>query len=254
MVSIWIWLIVTVADGSCQKSRLGRFVQLILVMDFDGLAVEGAFFVGIRGQLDRDNGAGLGAGLLGKNGPEAAIVLGYGYGQKGVQRAGVEVGQKDGGGVGSQAGSCAAAVGGDVEQNLCRVRSSADIDGGVVDGGAELHVAKLIGGGELLCFRQRIVEALHGDADDRGGVITLGVGGERDCGVADGLAVLGDGEAAGLRGGGDEAEERGEGKYSELAHRGLHHHSPIDAILGGVVAVGLLKQRVGVGIVKRRLL
>jgi hypothetical protein len=84
------------------------------VVDDDGLAVEGALLVGVGGQLDGNDGAGL----FGDDGPEVAVVAGYGEGQEGFQRAGVEVGEEDGGGVRGQAGGGAAAVGGDVEENL----------------------------------------------------------------------------------------------------------------------------------------
>jgi hypothetical protein len=53
--------------------------------------------------------------------------------------------------------------------------------------------------------------------------------------------VLRDSEAAGLCGCcGKKAEKRCKGKNGELAHVCLHHHTRIDAILGGVVAVDLL--------------
>ena len=65
------------------------------VMDRDGLAVQSSLLVGVGGEPDGNDGACL----LGNDGPEVAIVIGYGQGQKGFQGAGVEVGEEDGGGV-----------------------------------------------------------------------------------------------------------------------------------------------------------
>jgi hypothetical protein len=63
-------------------------------------------------------------------------------------------------------------------------------------------MAQVVGRGEALGFGEGVVEALHGDADQRGGVVAVGGGGEVEAGRADGLAVLRDDEAAGLGGGG----------------------------------------------------
>ena len=170
------------------------------VMDCNGLAVESALLVGVGGKLN-----GLdGAGLLGNDGPEVAVVMGDGEGQQGVVCAGVEVGEEDGDGVPGQSRRGAAAVGGDVEQDLRGAWRGDDVDGRAIDGGGQEDVFELVGRGELFGFGDVVVEALHGDADDGGGVVTTGVGGEGDSGRADGLAVLGDDEAAGLGAGGGE--------------------------------------------------
>jgi len=150
-------------------------------MDVDGLAVDGSLFVGVGGELD----GGDGAGLLGDDGPEAAIVIGYGEGQEGFQGAGVEVGKEDGGGVEVEAGGGAVAVGGDVEQELGGVWRAGHVDGRVVDGGAQLDVLEVVGRGEFFSFREVVVEVLHGDADDGGGVVAIGSSGESDGGGAD---------------------------------------------------------------------
>ncbi len=200
------------------------------VVDGDELAVEGSLLVGVGGQQD----GGDGAGLFGDDGPEAAVVAGDGEGEEGVVGAGVEVGKEDGGGMRGQAGGGAAAVGGDVEEDLGGVGRGGDGDRGVVDGGAQLDVPEEVGRGELLGFGEVVVEALHGDADDRGGVVAAGDGDEGDGGCADGVAMLGDDEAAGLgrsmeRGHG---QRRDEAKKGEFGHQGLHPSGGLDTGIG----------------------
>jgi len=95
------------------------------VMDGDRLAVEGALLVGVGGELD----GGDGAGSFGDDGPEAGVVAGHAEGEQGVECAGVEVGQEDGGGVLGQAGGGDMAAGGDVEEQLGRVGRGSDGDG-----------------------------------------------------------------------------------------------------------------------------
>jgi len=74
-----------------------------------------------------------------------------------------------------------------------------DIDGGVVNDGAELDVKKAVGGGQLLGFRERVGEALHIDANHGSGVIAGGLGCERGAGAADLFAILADSKGGGLR-------------------------------------------------------
>jgi len=62
------------------------------VVDGEGLAVESALLVRIGCELDGCDGSSL----LGDHGPEVAIVAGGGNGQQSLQRAGIEVGEKDG--------------------------------------------------------------------------------------------------------------------------------------------------------------
>ena len=117
-------------------------------MDNDGLAFQGSLLIGVGGQLD----GGDGAGLLGDDGPQTAIVVGYGDGEQGFKSAGVEVGEKDGAGVGIKAGRGAVAVGGDVEQNLGGICCAGDGNRRTVDGSAQLDVEELAGRVELLGF------------------------------------------------------------------------------------------------------
>lgn len=168
------------------------------VVNGDGLAVEGSLHVGVGGELH-----GLdAAGLLRDDGPEVAIVGCGAEGEQRLERAGIEVGKEDGGGVGVETGGGAAAVCGDVEQKLRGVGTGGDGDGLVVDGGAELLVGKVVGLVETLSFGEGVVQALHGDFDKGSGVESSGALGELEAGGADGMAVLANGEAAGLRGNG----------------------------------------------------
>lgn len=175
------------------------------MVDGDGLAIAGSMFVSVGGELDGDDGAGF----LGDDGPQAAITVVDREGQQSVICAGIKVGQEDGSGVGIEARGGAAAVGRDVDEEMSLVARGYDVDGGVVDGGAQLDVLEVIGRGEMLGFGDVVVEALHGEANDGGGVVALRRGGEGDLGGADGLAVLGDDETAGL------AVGRGIGKYEQ---------------------------------------
>ena len=82
------------------------------MVDDDGIAVKGALLVSVGGQLD-----GLDrAFFFGDDGPEVAVVAGYGKNQKGFHGAGIEVGKKDSRGVHGQARSCGVAVGRGVEK------------------------------------------------------------------------------------------------------------------------------------------
>ena len=132
------------------------------VVDIDGPAVEGSLHVGVGGEQDGRDGAGL----LGDDGPEIAVVAGDGEGEQRIESAGIEVGEENGAGMRGQAGGGAAAVGGDVEENLRRVRCGVDADRGAIDGGAQLNVLEGVGRGEAFSFGEAIVEALHGDAND----------------------------------------------------------------------------------------
>jgi len=68
------------------------------VVDDDGLAVECALFVGVGGQLNRLDGAGL----FGDDGPEVSVVAGNAEGQQSFKGAGVKVGKENGSGVRGQ--------------------------------------------------------------------------------------------------------------------------------------------------------
>ena len=65
------------------------------MLDGDGLAIEGSLLVGVSGQLYWLDGARL----LGKDDPQIAVVVGEGDGQQSFERAGIEVGEQDGGGM-----------------------------------------------------------------------------------------------------------------------------------------------------------
>jgi len=164
----------------------------------------------------------LGAGLFGDDRPESSIVAGHGEGEKGFEGSGVEVGEEDGAGVKGKAGGGAAAIGGDIEQELGGVRSGGDVDRGAIDGGAQLDVAETIVRGEKLGFGEGVVKALHREANDGGGAVAAGSGGEVEAGDADGVAVLGDDEAAGLGGGGDEGKKSNEQEEGEIVRKFLH--------------------------------
>ena len=183
--------------GAGEEIRCGAGDGGDEVVDDDGLAVECALFVGVGGQLNRLDGAGL----FGDDGPEVSVVAGNAEGQQSFKGAGVKVGKENGSGVRGQRGGSGVAVGRDVQQQAwgCvsfRPWSGGDGDGRVVDNGAQLDVAEAVGGGEALGFGEGVIEAIHLDADLRGGVIAGGSGGEVEAGRADGLAVLRDGEAA----------------------------------------------------------
>jgi len=126
--------------------RTGKEVSLCAgnggdeVVDDNGLAVEGALLVGIGGQLDGSDGAGL----FGDDGPQVVIVVGDGERQQRIERAGVKVGQKDGGTVSSEACGRAVAACGNVEQDLRGVWRGDKVDGGVIDRGAQLNVDELV--------------------------------------------------------------------------------------------------------------
>ena len=194
------------------------------MMDSDLLAIERTLLIGISGELDRRDGTGL----FGYDGPQVAIVAGDGESQKGFQSAGIEVGKEDSAGVRGQARGGGAAAGGDVEQELRGIGRGGHVDGRVVDDGAQLDAAEVVGRGESLGLRERVVETLHGDADQRSRVVTCGAGGETKTGRADGLAVLADGEAAALGAGGwnqsdQGGEKRGKKEKLQFTHGFLHH-------------------------------
>ena len=65
-----------------------------------------------------------------------------------------------------------------------------------------MHMAQAVGRGESLGFGEGVIEALHIDDDQRGGIVAGRVGGETEAGLADGYAVLRNDEIGGLGGGG----------------------------------------------------
>lgn len=132
------------------------------VVDSDRLAVESSLHVGVGCELDRF----YGAGLLGDDGPEVAVVAGYGEGEQGIECAGVEVGKEHRGGVRGQTNGAAASVGGDVEQNLRRIWSGIHVDCGAIDSSAQLDMFEAVSRGEPFGLGEIVVKALHGDAND----------------------------------------------------------------------------------------
>ena len=105
------------------------------------------------------------------DGPKVPVVIGDGQRQEGVEGSGIEVGQEYGGVVGSKASGGTVPIGRDVEQKLGGVGRSGDVDGGVIDRGAQLHVLELVAGGEQLSLGEVVIEALHGDTDEGGGFV-----------------------------------------------------------------------------------
>lgn len=154
--------------GAGEEFTLGAGDGRNEVVDRDGLAVKGALFVAVGGDLDRQDGGRLdGAifsrGLLGEDGPQAGPGVGGGVREieKDLESTGIEVGEQNGGGMELEAGGGGAAVVGDVEQVLGGISGGREVDGRAIDGGADLRVAEVACRGELLRFREGVFEALH---------------------------------------------------------------------------------------------
>ena len=112
----------------------------------DGLAVERSLLVSVRGQLNGIDRSRRCAGLLRQDGPEIPVVVADAESEQGFKRAGVEVGEEDGGCVRVKACCGAAATSGDVEQLLCLIGRGGYVDGLAVDDCAQLDVVELVGG------------------------------------------------------------------------------------------------------------
>ena len=108
------------------------------VVDGDGLAVEGALLVGVGGELDRLDGAGL----LGNDGPEVAVVAGDGEGQQGFKAPGSKSGRKTAAGCGARRVVELRPLAEMLSEKLGGVGRGGDVDGRAVDDGAQLHVAQ----------------------------------------------------------------------------------------------------------------
>jgi hypothetical protein len=135
--------------GAGEELGLGAGDGRDEVMDSNGLAVEGALLVAIGSDLDGlDRGwlnrAVVGSGLLGEDGPKAGARGGWRVREfdDGLERAGIEIGEQDGGRMKLEAGGGGAAIGRDVEQKLGRVDCGGEVDGGGVDCGTDLGVAE----------------------------------------------------------------------------------------------------------------
>ena len=115
------------------------------VVGHNRLAIEGALLIGISGELDGFDGACL----FGDDGPQAAVVGARGHGEKRFEGARIEVGEEDSEVVGFEPSGAGAPVGRDIQEELRSVGLGHDVDGGVVDDGAELDMKKAVGGRKL---------------------------------------------------------------------------------------------------------